>query len=87
MPPPNLEGFGMTPRKKTLTEIVKEEFARFDAQIQSITGRQTATDTQMAETATRLDRHRDQIGLLNQKMPKIRQKITDLRNSMTQPHE
>jgi hypothetical protein len=36
----------------------------------------------VAETVTRLDRHRDQIGVLNQEMPKIRQKITHLRNSM-----
>jgi hypothetical protein len=66
MPPPNLEGYGLAPRKKTLTEIVKEGFARYDAQIHSITGRLTVTVTQMAEAVTRLDR---QIGVLNQEMP------------------
>lgn len=64
--PPNLEGYGLAPRKKTLTEIVKEGFARYDAQIHSITGRLTVTVTQMAEAVTRLDR---QIGVLNQEMP------------------
>jgi hypothetical protein len=61
--------------------MVREEFAKYDAEILAIAGWQT-TNTQVAETVTRLDRHRDQIGVLNQEMPKIRQKITHLRNSM-----
>jgi hypothetical protein len=53
----------MAAREKTLTEIVKEGFARYDAQIHSITGRLTVTVTQMAEAVTRVDH---QIGVLKQ---------------------
>jgi predicted nucleic acid-binding Zn-ribbon protein len=64
--------------------MVREEFAKYDAKILAIAGQQTATDARVVEAVTRLDFHRDQIGMLNQELPKIRQKITGLRSSMTE---
>jgi hypothetical protein len=38
MPPPELGRIQFDPKEKTLTEVVKEKFARYDAEIQAIAG-------------------------------------------------
>jgi hypothetical protein len=82
IPPPNLDGFGATPDRKTLSEWMREEFARFNGEMTEITGRLTKKDAKVAETVTRLDGHKEQIKRLNTEVPTIRQTVTGLRSSI-----
>ncbi|EFX77403.1 hypothetical protein DAPPUDRAFT_106162 [Daphnia pulex] len=84
LPPPNLEGFEITPGRKTLSEWIKEEFAKYNVEMIAISGRLNATDTRVVQAVTRLDDHRDQLGVFNQELQKIRQKVVGLRSSITE---
>ena len=82
LPPPNLDGFEATPERKTLSEWMREEFARFNGEMTEITGRLTKTDAKVAETVTRLDGHKEQIKRLNTEVPTIRTTVMGLRSSI-----
>ncbi|EFX69269.1 hypothetical protein DAPPUDRAFT_113827 [Daphnia pulex] len=52
---PNLEGFGVTPERKTLSELIGEEFTRFNGEMTAIAGRLNMTDARVTQTVARLE--------------------------------